>query len=133
TWSNAMPLYIVWADDNDSPSPDTANQIDNFSVVATPGTQTPVMITTQPQSQSINEFGSVSFTVALSGYLPPTLQWYSNDVAIPNATNLTYAISSAPAALNGVGIKVIAQNVANGETNFATSSVATLTVNADTT
>ena len=34
SWANGSPLYIVWADDNGSPSPDTGCQIDNFSATA---------------------------------------------------------------------------------------------------
>ena len=130
-WPTGTPLYIMWADDNGAAG-DSPCQIDNFSVTATPGTQQPVAITAQPQSQMVTELAPASFTVGLSGYLPPTLQWYTNDVAIPGATNLTYGIPSATLDYNGVGFKVIAQNVASNVTYSATSSVAILTVNADT-
>ncbi len=132
-WPNGSSIYILWADDNSLPSsPDTAMQIDNFSASAVPGTQTPVSITSHPLSQSINELAPVSFTVGLSGYLPPTVQWYTNNVAIPNATNTTYSIPSTPLHYNGLSFRAIAQNVASNVTYFATSSPALLTVNADT-
>jgi len=131
-WPNNTPLYIVWADDNGSGSPDTGYQIDNFSAIAIPGTQTPVTVTTQPVSQNVAELAPVTFTVGLGGYLPPTLQWYTNDVAIPGATSLSYHIPAVPLSYHGLNFKVIAQNVASNVTYYATSSVATLTVNADT-
>jgi hypothetical protein len=131
-WPSGGSLYLLWADDNaDVSSPDTAMQIDNFSAIATPGVQVPVTITNQPQSQIVGELQPSSFTVGLAGYFPPTVQWYTNDVAIPGATNRTYSISSTPLAFSGLGFKAIAQNVASNVTYFATSTVATLTVNAD--
>ncbi len=134
TWPNGSPLYLLWADDNSAASsPDTAMQLDNFSAFAIPGTQTPVTVTAHPTNQSVAELSPVTFTVSLSGYLPPTLQWYSNNVAIPGATNLSYTIPEAPLSYNGLNFKVIAQNVANGITYTATSTEATLTVTADTT
>ena len=130
-WAAGAPLYLLWADDNGAAS-DSPCQIDNFSVTATPGSQTPVAITTQPQSQTVAELAPVSFTVGLSGNLPPTWQWSTNGVAIPGATNLTYSIPSATLGYNGVAFQVIAQNVASNVTYFATSSIAILTVNTDT-
>jgi len=131
-WPNNSSLYLLFADDNaDVSSPDTAMQIDNFSVTATPGIQTPVTVTSQPQSQTIAERAPVSFTVGVSGYFPPTVQWYTNDVAIPGATNTTYSIASAPLAFSGLNFTAVGQNLASNETHFATSSVAVLTVNAD--
>ena len=35
-WLDGSPLYLLWADDNGIASPDTACQIDNFSVTAIP-------------------------------------------------------------------------------------------------
>lgn len=37
TWTNGGTLYLLWADDNGTSSPDTANQIDNFSLQVTAG------------------------------------------------------------------------------------------------
>ena len=36
SWPSAASLYILWADDNGSGTPDTPFQIDNFSAIATP-------------------------------------------------------------------------------------------------
>jgi hypothetical protein len=132
SWPNGGNLYLLFADDNADPaSPDTAMQIDNFSVTATPGIQVPVTVTNQPQNQIVGELQPSSFTVGLSGYLPPTVQWYTNGIAIPGATNRTYSIASTPLAFNGLNFQAIAQNVASNVTYYATSAPATLTVNAD--
>src|SRR5215216_574732 len=51
TWPNNGVLYVVWADDNATPaSPDTAMQIDNFSVALTPDVQTRAVVMADPQS-----------------------------------------------------------------------------------
>jgi hypothetical protein len=132
TWINGGTLYLLWADDNGPPGPDDGNQIDNFSVTAIPGAELPVAITTQPQSQAVGELQPVTFTVGVSGYPAPTVQWYSNNVAIPGATSTSYNIAATPLSYNGLQFKVIAQNTASNVSYSATSSVATLTVNADT-
>ena len=53
TWPSGGNLYIVWADDNGPSSPDTAYQIDNFSVTPTPAAQTPAAITIKPLSKTL--------------------------------------------------------------------------------
>jgi hypothetical protein len=131
-WPNGGTLYLLWADDNGSPSPDTANQIDNFSAVATPATQVPASITVQPQSQSVGELDPVTFTVSAAGNPAPTLQWYTNSVAIPGATGTSYSIASTPLSYHGLGFRVVVQNVASNVAYSVPSSVATLTVIADT-
>jgi hypothetical protein len=131
-WPSGSTLYILWCDDNDSPSPDTACQIDNFAVTATPSTLVPVTITNQPQNQIVGELQPVTFSVGAQGVPSPTFQWYTNDVAIIGATNPTYSITSTPLSYNGLQFKVIAQNTVSNVNYSATSTVATLTVNADT-
>ncbi len=131
-WPQGSSLYILWADDNSvAASPDTAMQIDNFSAIATPANQVPVAFTGHPQNQTVAELSPATFNVTVSGIPAPSLQWYSNNVAIPGATTSTYEIASTPLSFNGTVFKVIAQNVVTNITYSATSSVATLTVNAD--
>ena len=131
-WPSGSPLYILWADDNGTPSPDTACQIDNFSAVATPATQTPVAITLQPQSQTVAESAPVSFTVGVTGNPPPTFQWFKNNAPVGGATNATYTIASALFSDSGAQFKVVAANTVSNVNYAVTSSVAVLTVNADT-
>jgi hypothetical protein len=132
-WPENAPLYILWADDNGSPSPDGGYQIDNFSASASVAVQSPVAITNQPQSIAVAELAPASFSVGAGGYQPVTYQWFTNNVAVTDATNASYVIASTPLSHHGLNFTVIAQNVASNTTYYATSSVATLTVNADTT
>jgi hypothetical protein len=133
TWNSGGTLYVIWVDDNATPaSPDTAMQIDNFSATVTPAAQVPASITSDPQSISVNELSPASFTVGVGGNPTPTIQWYSNDVAIPGATGGSYNIASTPLHFNGLQLKAVAQNTANSTTYTVTSAVATLTVIADT-
>ena len=84
---------------------------------------TPV-IGTQPQSQTVDAGTPVTFSVAAVSAKPLTYQWQFNGVNIPQATNLSYTISSV--APNQAGqYKVIVKN-SDGNTP---SAPATLTVN----
>ena len=131
-WPANAPLYILFADDNGSGSPDTAYQIDNFSATATPDMQLPVAITDQPQNQTVAELvAPAAFSVMTTGFQPINYQWYTNEVAWTGATNSTLNIASVPYAFNGLNFKVTAQNVASNVSYSVTSSVVTLTVNAD--
>ena len=96
-------------------------------------TSTPVQITAQPQSATVDEFGTASFTVGLSGYPAPALQWYKNGGLLAGATNPTCQVSPALMADNGALFKVVAANVVSNVTYSVTSTPATLTVRADTT
>lgn len=131
-WPPGAGLYLLWADDNGSRSPDTACQIDNFSVIAIPAPQAPAVITDQPESQFVDELQPVTLTVGAQGNPPPAMQWYTNDVPIPHATNRFYGIPSATLDYHGLGFTVTAQNTVSNVVYAATSSVATLTVHADT-
>src|SRR6185436_19769507 len=66
------------------------------SVVVAPNTfiGTPVAITNQPQSQTVIEGGSVTFSVGANGSPQPTFQWYKDNTLIPAATNASYTIAS---------------------------------------
>ncbi len=130
-WPAGGTLYLLWADDNSSPSPDTANQIDNFSALVP--VETPVAITSQPQSLTVGELAPASFTVGTSGNPLPTYQWYKNNLPITGATSATYAIGAAPLSDHNAQFKVVAANTASNVNYSVTSSPpAVLMVNADT-
>jgi hypothetical protein len=130
TWPAAGTLYLLWADDNSAPSPDTANQIDNFSALVP--IEMPVAITSQPVGQTVTELAPASFTVGTSGNPPPTYQWYRNNFPLPSETNATYSIASAPLNDNNAQFVVVAANTASNVNYSATSSPpAVLHVNAD--
>lgn len=88
----------------------------------------PVTIVRQPVSQSVDERGSVTFSVLVDGTPPYTIQWRRNGVNIPDATNLTYTVASAAMADNGAKFSV----AVTGAEGTAVSDDATLTVIPDT-
>ena len=119
-WPTNAPLYLVWADDNGSGSPDTAYTIDNFSVqiiLAAP------VITNQPVSQSVAPGGGVSFLVGASGAEPFRYQWRKGGIDLSGATNQTLALVNAQPGDAG-NYSVLVTNAFGG----AVSGGATLTV-----
>jgi len=96
-------------------------------------TADPVNFVSQPQSQTINELGSATFSAVPQGAPPISIQWYRNNTAIPGQTNLSVTFSNVPATFNGSQIYAIGSNYISGSAFTATSSVVTLTVVADTT
>jgi endonuclease/exonuclease/phosphatase family metal-dependent hydrolase len=52
----------------------------------------------QPQSQTVMERATVTFSATAGGDLPLSYQWHSNQVAIPGADSTNYIISSAQPA-----------------------------------
>ncbi len=130
-WNVGSPLYLLFADDNGSPSPDTANQIDNFSfAVSGPAPELPVAIASQPQDRTVYESQPATFTVGVNGNAPYTFHWYRGTDPIANATNASYTLVNAQLADSGALFSVVAANVASNISYTATSGVATLTVNA---
>lgn len=132
SWNVDSPLYLLFADENGSSSPDTANQIDNFSFgVSGPAVQLPVAIASQPQNITVNEGQPATFAVVAGGNPPTTFQWYRGAAPIAGATNASYTLVGTLAPDNGVLFSVVAANVASNLSYSATSSVALLTVIAD--
>jgi len=85
----------------------------------------PPEIAVQPQSLTVTNTQSASFSVTYTNAVPPpTYQWKKNNVSIPDATNDTYIIASTSPADMGT-YSVVLVNVAGS----VTSSDATLTVN----
>jgi len=81
------------------------------------------VITEQPQSQSVVEGDSVTFSVVATGTEPLYLQWYKEGVAIENATGTSYTIESVSAG--DLGNYTVTVTNESGE---ATSDAATLTL-----
>ncbi len=104
------------------------------SILVTPEAfiQTPVTITNQPQSQTVMELSAANFSVTALGNPAPEFQWFSGTNAITGATNATYSLYPATYNDNQAQFHVIVQNVVSNVTYAVTSSVATLTVIADT-
>ncbi|HLH56415.1 MAG TPA: lamin tail domain-containing protein, partial [Verrucomicrobiae bacterium] len=104
------------------------------SIVVAPDAfvQSPAAITSQPQSQTTTELQSVSFTVVATGNPAPSFQWYRGGNPIAGATDSTYTIASATLSDNGAQFEAVVQNIVSNTTYSITSSVASLTVIADT-
>jgi PKD repeat protein len=84
----------------------------------------PPAIAVQPQSVTVTNTQSASFTVLSTNGVPaPTYQWYFNNVLVGGSTNATYTIPSATPANVGA-YHVIVANVVGS----VTSTDATLTV-----
>jgi alpha-tubulin suppressor-like RCC1 family protein len=85
---------------------------------------TPVSITTQPQSLTVNPNASVLFSVTATGTGPLTYQWRKGGTPIAGATSDVFSIPSAQASDVGA-YTVVVTNVVGA----VTSSAATLSVN----
>ena len=102
-----------------SNSEGTATNIATLHVVVPPD------IAVQPQSLTVTNTQSASFSVTYTNAVPaPTYQWKKNNVSIGNATNATYTIASASPS-DMAAYSVVLANAAGS----VTSSNATLTVN----
>jgi len=85
-------------------------------------------IDTQPTGGSVCQGGSFTFTAAVSGATPLSLQWYKGTGIVTNATNTTLTLTNlATSATAGYTI------VASNSSGSATSQVAQLTVLTNTT
>lgn len=119
-------LSLRWLDVNDTGN-DDGIALDDLTV--TFGTNaaappTPAYVSTQPQDQTVFAGNSANFSVVAGGTPPFTYQWWSNNVAVPNATNDTFTLLNVSTNLNGSTFFVTVTNAAGG-TN---SDAATLTV-----
>ena len=106
------------------------NSSPNFSytVTVTGGAvATAPSITSQPTSQTVTAGATVNFTVAASGSPTPTYQWQKNGSALAGKTTTTLSLTNVQAA-DAASYTCVATNSAGS----ATSSAATLAVNAAT-
>ena len=106
----------------------TGMRLEEFDV-----TQTPAIITAQPQSQTVDELQGLTFTVGASGNPQPSFQWFRNDSLMSGATNASYGIAAAPLSDDGARFKVTVANTVSNVNYTRISSNAVLHVVADTT
>ena len=92
-WETAGKSYGVWP----NPLITSAGASYNYCIYATstpatnpPPADIPPTIITQPQSQTVNQYSNVSFTVSATGTAPITYQWKFKEVNIAGATLTTY-------------------------------------------
>src|SRR5258707_946018 len=95
----------------------------NFTASAAPVAPS---ITAQPASQTVTAGQTASFSVAATGTAPLSYQWRKNGVAISGATLSSYTTAATASSDNGAQFIAVVSNTAGS----ATSSAATLTVNA---
>ena len=81
-------------------------------------------ITTQPQSLTVTQPGSATFSVTAAGTPALTYRWRRNGVNIPSATAATYTLSPTALADSGAQLDVVVTN----SRGSVTSDPATLTV-----
>ena len=94
------------------------------SYLGGPVVAVPPLITTQPQSQTVNVGAPVAFSVVATATAPLGYQWRKDGTNISGAAGTNYNIASAQPA-NAGSYTVVVTNVAGS----VTSAVATLTVN----
>lgn len=89
--------------------------------------ETPVSIVDQPVSVAGLVDFPVSFTVAIAGTPPVSLQWQRNGADIAGANGATYSLVAASGD-DGAAFSLVASNFAGGSPHVVTSALATLTV-----
>ena len=118
-------IFLRWFDANDAGT-DPALAIDNFSFSATPDASPPV-ITSQPQSLTVEEGRRATFSVAATGSPPRDplhYQWGRNGSPMLGATNATFTLPNVRLADGGSVFHVLITNASGS----VTSAPAVLTV-----
>jgi hypothetical protein len=88
----------------------------------------PVTQSVAPATQTVQERSNASFFVGIDGIPPYGIQWYSNNVPVPGASNEVYTFPTLRAA-DGSQFYAIVKN----DFSSFTSSIANLTIISDTT
>lgn len=102
--------------------------IDDISITTVvAGAPVAASIVQQPQSQTVAEHGSVTFSVIPGGTPPFTYEWYKNNAVVPGATGPSLTLNDVSFADNNAKFKVRVTN-AQGS---AISDEVTLTVQQD--
>lgn len=122
----------TFASDNDNPfgvgsvcfgNNDRLYAIDANNGVLAYSVLRPPSILTQPQSQTVNQGATVSFSVVAAGSAPLSYQWKKNGTSIAGATTSAFTLVNVQAA-DAANYSVVVSN----STSTATSANATLTV-----
>jgi hypothetical protein len=101
----------------------------NITTTVAPAKPLPPTVTSDPQSVTVNEGSSASFSVGFDGDAPLTFQWTENTIAITDATNSTLTMMQVSYTNNNAKIACVVSNPSGSKT----SQAATLTVIKDTT
>ncbi|MBI5472054.1 MAG: immunoglobulin domain-containing protein [Ignavibacteriae bacterium] len=92
----------------------------------TPPTPSAPAFTSQPANQTVLLGDQATFSVSVSGYPTPALQWQKNSVDISGAIGSSYTTPVVGIADNGISFRCVASN----SLGTSTSSLSVLTVNA---
>lgn len=90
--------------------------------------QTPIGFTLQPVSQQVIQLKPATFTAAVTGAPPYSVQWYQNGQPLPGANQFSLTLPSVTLDMSGWLYSVTVSNLAYG----VASSNAVLTVSSDT-
>ncbi len=96
-----------------------------------PPSDGPVSVWKNPTNTTVIENRSATFVAGINGHSPIAVQWFKNGAPISGGTNLTLTFTAALADHNAA-IQMWATNSIGGTNYVANSSVAALTVLADT-
>ena len=112
--TNLWPFPVNLADPT-YPAITTAPQVlDNYNGAP---------VDTLPSTAIVVDGGAADLTVTVEATQPATVQWYSNNVAIPNANLLTYHLAKVTSAQDGAVYSVKIQNGLGQATASTTLSV----------
>ncbi len=114
--------YKVIATNTGAPSGVSSNAV---ALTVNPAPAAPAF-NTQPSTQTVTAGNSASFTVAVSGWPTPTLQWFKDDAPLSGETGTTLALANVQDT-NAGSYTVVATNAS--APSGVTSNAATLTVN----
>ena len=103
-----------------------------YAVSGEVAAQVPAALTSQPASLTVDEMAPATFSAGIAGIPFPTLQWFKNGNLISGASNPTCTIAAALLSDNQARFHLVASNQVGGIGYSVTSSVAVLTVIADT-
>jgi hypothetical protein len=109
-------VVLAAACGDDSASPSTASTGGSGSSGGTAAPTAP-MITTQPESQSVDPGQSATFSVVATGTAPLSYQWSLNGTAIGGATASSYATGPTSIAESGGSYAVTVSNAAGSLTS----------------
>lgn len=70
----------------------------------------PVAVQEEPQSETVNEGGVVTFRVEVSGNPEPSVQWFCDSVAVKDATGDSLSIDHVTSSLDGSTYRVRVAN-----------------------
>ncbi len=100
-WTNGGTLYLLWADDNGSGTPDTACQIGNFSLHIGAGLPLTlgVQLTHPAQDSTLLRGSLTASAIVLNGTGPFTVEYFTNS-GVGNTVFASAGSSTSPFDLN---------------------------------